>query len=115
MTTPQTKSGFVKSGNAQIYYEIGGDGTPFVMIHAGVADSRQWDNEFAAFTSNYRVIRYDMRGYGKSEPVDGEFTHISDLVSVIDALQVGEPVIMMGCSMGGGLAMDFALAHPSRV
>ena len=115
MTIPKAKSGFVNSGNAQIYYETAGTGTPFVMIHAGVADSRQWNNEFAFFANNYQVLRYDMRGYGKSEPVDGEFSHLEDLVSVLNALGIQEPLILMGCSMGGGLAMDFALKHPTKV
>lgn len=115
MPTPQTKSGFVNIDGAQVYYETAGEGTPFVMIHAGVADSRQWNNEFAFFAQNYQVLRYDMRGYGKSEPVDGEFSHMSDLVSVLNTLGLHEPLVMMGCSMGGGLAMDFALTHPSRV
>ena len=115
MSTPQTKSGLANIDSAQIYYETAGKGMPLVMIHAGVADSRQWNNEFAFFAQNYQVIRYDMRGYGKSEPVDGEFSHMSDLISLLDTLELHEPLVMMGCSMGGGLAMDFALTQPSRV
>jgi len=115
MPTPQAKSGFVDHGTARLYYETAGQGVPFVMIHAGVADSRQWNNEFEFFARNYQVVRYDMRGYGKSEPVDGEFNHMDDLIAVLNALEIREPVILMGCSMGGGLAMDFALTHPSRV
>lgn len=115
MPTPETKSGFVNSGDAQLYYETAGQGIPFVMIHAGVADSRQWDNEFAFFANNYRVVRYDMRGYGKSEPVEGDFNHLYDLVAILNALGIQDPVVIMGCSMGGGLAMDFALTHPNRV
>ena len=114
MLTPQIKSGFANIDNAKIYYETAGKGIPLVMIHAGVADSRQWNNEFTDFAQSYQVIRYDMRGYGKSEPVDGEFSHMSDLVSLLDALEIHGPLVMMGCSMGGGLAMDFALTHPSR-
>ena len=110
-----TKSGFINIDNAKLYYEIAGTGAPFVMVHAGVADSRQWNNEFAYFSQHYQVIRYDMRGYGKSEPVEGEFSHMSDLVSLLDALSIHEPLTIMGCSMGGGLAMDFALTHPSKV
>jgi pimeloyl-ACP methyl ester carboxylesterase len=114
MFTPQIKSGFANIDNAKIYYEIAGKGMPLVMIHAGVADSRQWNNEFTDFAQRYQVIRYDMRGYGKSEPVDGEFSHMSDLVSLLDALEIHGPLVIMGCSMGGGLAMDFALTYPSR-
>jgi 2-hydroxy-6-oxonona-2,4-dienedioate hydrolase len=115
MLTFPIKSGFVNIVNAKIYYEMAGEGIPIVMIHAGVADSRQWDNEFTAFAERYQVIRYDMRGYGKSEPVDGEFSHLSDLVALLDAVEIHGPLVIMGCSMGGGLAMDFALAFPSRV
>ena len=115
MPTLQTKSGFVNSGNARLYYEMAGEGLPFVMMHAGVADSRQWNHEFAVFAPNYQVVRYDMRGYGKSEPVDGEFSHMDDLLAVLNALGLHEPIVIMGCSMGGGLAMDFALTHPARV
>jgi pimeloyl-ACP methyl ester carboxylesterase len=88
---------------------------PLVMIHAGVADRRQWNNEFFEYLQDYHVVRYDMRGHGKSEPVDGEFSHLGDLASVLDTLGLREAVVLMGCSMAGGLAMDFALAHPSRV
>lgn len=115
MPTLEAKSGFVNSGNAQLYYETAGEGVPFVMIHAGVADSRQWNNEFAFFARNYQAVRYDMRGYGKSEPADGEFSHMDDLIAVLNALGLHEPIVIMGCSMGGGLATDFTLTHPSRV
>ena len=115
MSTNLSKSGYVNIGNARIYYEMVGSGLPLVMIHAGVADSRQWNNEFAVFSQNHQVLRYDMRGYGKSEPVEGEFSHFSDLVSLLSALEIPEPFVLMGCSMGGGLAMDFALTHPSKV
>lgn len=108
-------SGFVQIDQARIYYEFAGTGTPFVMIHAGVADSRQWNNEFAYFAQTYQAVRYDMRGYGKSEPVDAEFSHLGDLLSVLEFLGINEPIVIMGCSMGGSLAMDFAITHPSRV
>jgi len=114
MLTPEIKSGFANIDNAKIYYETAGKGISLVMIHAGVADSRQWNNEFTEFAQSYQVIRYDMRGYGRSEPVGGEFSHMSDLVSLLDALEIHGPIVVMGCSMGGGLAMDFALTHPSR-
>jgi len=115
MSNLETKSGFVNAHTARLYYETAGQGIPLVMIHAGVADSRQWNNEFASFAQKYHVVRYDMRGYGKSEPADGEFSHMDDLLALMDALAIHEPAVIMGCSMGGGLAMDFALTHPSRV
>jgi pimeloyl-ACP methyl ester carboxylesterase len=111
----QVNSGFAPVNNARIYYEIAGSGQPFVMIHAGVADSRQWNNEFAHFAQRFRVLRYDLRCYGKSEPVEGEYSHFQDLSALLDTHHLSDSLILMGCSMGGSLAMDFALAHPSKV
>jgi pimeloyl-ACP methyl ester carboxylesterase len=107
-------SGYAPINHASIYYEVAGEGAALVMIHAGVADRRQWDNEFASFQRDYLVLRYDLRGYGNSEPVEGEFSHLADLLGLLDYLHLDRPLILMGCSMGGGLAMDFALAHPLR-
>ena len=115
MSETSDKSGYAEINKARIYYEIAGDRDPLVMIHAGVADSRQWENEFSHYASRFRVLRYDLRGYGKSEPVDGEYSHLRDLIALLDHLHLDQPLILMGCSMGGGLAMDLALEHPSRV
>jgi len=115
MSPIPTESGFARIGNAKLYYEVAGTGPPFVMLHAGVADSRQWNHEFTRFATHFRTIRYDLRGYGKSEPVDGAFSHMGDLMALLDRLEIRERLVIMGCSMGGSVAMDFALAHPSRV
>ena len=115
MDKTQTQTGYAPVNGAKIYYELAGQGQPFVMLHAGVADSRQWNNEFDYFANRYRVLRYDLRGYGKSEPVDGDYSNLADLTALLDHLHIGQDLILMGCSMGGGLAMDFALEHPGRV
>ena len=105
----------LKIDDASIYFETAGDGQPIVFLHAGVADSRQWNNEFNCFSSEFSVVRYDLRGFGQSEPVDGEFSNLGDLASLLAHLQITQPVILIGCSMGGSLAMDYALAYPSGV
>ena len=115
MTKIDKDSGFANINNARIYYEVAGAGQPFIMIHAGIADSRQWNNEFQYFAAHFRVIRYDMRGFGRSEPVAGEFSHLQDLMALLEYLQIVDPAILMGCSMGGILAMDFAFHQPSAV
>jgi pimeloyl-ACP methyl ester carboxylesterase len=114
MATTQTKSGYAAIDNARIYFETAGEGMPLVMIHAGVADCRQWNNEFNFFAQSCRVLRYDMSGFGKSEPVEREFNPMGDLVALLETLKIHEPLVLMGCSMGGGLAMDFALTYPTR-
>lgn len=108
-------TGFATIDGARLYYEVDGSGPPIVMIHAGVADCRQWNYEFGWLAERAKVVRYDMRGYGKSEPVAGEFTHLSDLIALLDHLGIPRPIVVLGCSMGGGIAMDYALAKPSHV
>ena len=113
MVIPHT--GYLESGEARIYFETAGEGLPLLFIHAGVADHRQWNNEFESFASEFKVVRYDMRGFGRSEPVPGEFSHMRDLELIIDELIGDEPLTLIGCSMGGRLAMDYALEHPAAV
>jgi 3-oxoadipate enol-lactonase len=119
MTEKHSSTGLAAVNGAQLYYETAGDGLPLIMIHAGVADSRQWNNEFAFFARQapypIRVVRYDLRGYGRSEPVRGEFSHLQDLTALLDHLEIARPLILMGCSMGGGLAIDFAYTRPGDV
>jgi pimeloyl-ACP methyl ester carboxylesterase len=119
MTENHSRKGLAAVNGAQLYYETAGDGLPLVMLHAGVADSRQWNNEFAFFArqapNRFRVVRYDLRGYGKSEPVKGEFSHLQDLTALLDHLELSRPLILMGCSMGGGLALDYAYTRPGDV
>jgi pimeloyl-ACP methyl ester carboxylesterase len=91
----EAESGFIRNGNADLYYEIAGDGPPLVLLHAGVADCRQWNNEFTHFARDYRVMRYDRRGFGKSLPVDGEYTNMSDLIALLDALRLDQPLTMI--------------------
>src|SRR5262245_7045689 len=115
MARPQTVSGFAQIDNARIYYETAGEGQPLITIHAGVADSRQWNDAFTHLARRLRVVRYDLRGYAKSVPVDGAFSHMGDFTALLAHLELHQPLVIMGCSMGGGLAMNFALTHPSRV
>ena len=109
------ETGFVEVNGARLYFERAGDGQALVMIHAGIADCRMWDHEFFSLADSYQTLRFDMRGYGRSLPAAGEFNIQDDLDGLLDALDVPVPIIMMGCSMGGGLAIEFALAQPERV
>ena len=111
----EAQSGFAAINGAQLYHEVAGNGTPLIMIHAGIADSRMWDGEFAFFAESFRVLRFDMRGYGRSLPTEGEFNIQDDLCTLLDVLGIREPLILMGCSIGAGLAIDFALEEPEHV
>jgi pimeloyl-ACP methyl ester carboxylesterase len=108
------QSGFAPSDGARLYYEISGSGEPLVLVHAGIADSRMWDGQLAAFARRYQVIRYDMRGFGRSAMVEGPFSHHEDLRALLDSLGI-ERAFLVGCSIGGRAIIDFALEHPERV
>ena len=105
----------LKVGNASLYFETQGAGSPVVFLHAGVVDSRQWNNEFNRFSVGHQVVRYDMRGYGKSEPVEGDYSNLADFTALMDHLDFGEPAVLVGCSMGGGIAIDYTLSRPEHV
>jgi len=99
---------------AEIHYEVLGDGDPLVLVHAGIADSRMWEPQMETFSRRYRMIRHDMRGFGETDLVDGPYSHHEDLRSLLDYLGV-ERASFVGCSMGGGAVLDFALSYPERV
>lgn len=105
------KNGFVEYNNAKLYYEIDGSGVPLVFVHAGIADSRMWNEQFDVFAKKYQVIRYDRRGFGKTKMVAGDFSLHGDLHGVLQALNIKEAVFV-ACSQGGKTAINFALEHP---
>lgn len=96
------------------HYETAGIGPPVVLIHAGIADSRMWEGQFAPLSKWFRVIRYDMRGYGRTPPAEGEFSHRDDLAALLDYLGI-DRASLVGCSQGSKTALDFALEYPERV
>lgn len=97
-----------------VAYEEAGRGSPIVLLHEGIADHRMWDREFSTLSKSNRVIRYDLRGYGDSPPATTAYSSVRDLLALLDHLSVAKPVIV-GPSMGGRIAIDFALAHADRV
>jgi pimeloyl-ACP methyl ester carboxylesterase len=94
--------------------DSGGDGPPVVLLHPGVGDSRIWDPVLPRLVGRYRVLRYDVRGYGRSPEPTVEYSRIDDLVAVLDHFGLAR-VPLVGCSMGGGAAISLALADPGRV
>lgn len=106
--------GFLTVNGARLWYEDTGSGKAVTLVHAGIADHRQWDEQIPALAAHYRVIRYDMRGFGESDMPKGAASLADDIGGVLDALGV-ERTALIGCSMGGAAAIDFAVTHPERV
>lgn len=105
---------FVDINGAHVYYESAGVGEAVVFLHAGVADRRLWDGQVEPFARHYRVIRYDLRGFGQTTAPAMPYSLVEDLRALLDQLGV-ERAALVGCSMGGTLALDFALTYPDRV
>jgi 3-oxoadipate enol-lactonase len=105
---------YLQVNGARIHYERAGSGFPVIFLHAGIADSRMWEPEVEAFAKHFDVIRPDQRGFGQSDLPATRWSAIADLLEIMDSLGL-KPAHLVGCSMGGELAIDFALDHPERV
>jgi pimeloyl-ACP methyl ester carboxylesterase len=105
------KSGFAEVNGTKLYYEVMGEGYTIVLIHGGKLDGRMWADQFREFAKHYKVVRYDVRGYGKSEMPQKPYSDVEDLCSLSKFLNV-DKACLVGLSMGGKIAIDFALQHP---
>jgi pimeloyl-ACP methyl ester carboxylesterase len=106
--------GFASIGGTRLFYQVKGTGQAVVLIHGGQLDCRMWDDQFTALSGHFRVIRYDVRGYGGSFRPDRPYSDAEDLAGLLDYLEV-DTVHLVGLSLGGRIAIDFAVAHPARV
>ncbi|HEY8597940.1 MAG TPA: alpha/beta fold hydrolase [Thermomicrobiales bacterium] len=99
----------------RLRYQLGGDGPPLVLLHGFALDLRMWDHQVAAFAPHYQVLRYDLRGFGGSAlPGSSPYDHADDLRALLDYLGIGTAALV-GLSMGGEVALDFAVTYPERL
>lgn len=104
----------VASGRADLVGVEAGEGRAVVFLHAGVADRRMWRGQADHLSESHRAIAYDRRGFGETRYSAEGFSHVGDLLALLDQLAVGQAVLV-GCSQGGRVAIDFSLSHPDRV
>jgi 3-oxoadipate enol-lactonase len=93
------------------------DALPVVLIHGMTFDHRSWNPQIEFLKENYRVIAYDMRGHGKTDVGDGQYTYkmfADDIIALLDHLKIDEAVFC-GLSMGGAIAIRAFEMHPERV
>lgn len=105
----------IVSGRARLAAERTGPDVEVVFLHAGVSDRRLWRSQMNALAPRWTSLAYDRRGFGETLPVDEPWSMVGDLQAVLDAAAPGRPVVLVGCSQGGRIAIDFALASPERV
>jgi 3-oxoadipate enol-lactonase len=104
----------VEMGGIRLAYDDVGDGAVVVLLHAGIADRRMWRHQVPALRDRYRVLNVDLPGYGESGlPPDGYANHDA-VEGLLNQLGVGQAAVV-GCSFGGAVAIDTALAYPDRI
>ena len=106
--------GITEVNGARLWYQVAGAGPPLVMLHGHLLDSGQWDDQFHELAREFRVVRYDARGFGRSDKPPQPAAFFDDLRTLLMILGI-ERAILMGCSGGGATAIDLALAHPEMV
>lgn len=106
---------FIASGRARLATEVVGDGVPTVFLHANVCDRRMWRAQLDGIGAIHKAIAYDRRGFGETRAEPEDFSALADLVAVLEATTDGRPAILVGCSLGGRIALDAAIRHPSLV
>lgn len=102
---------------ASLVYEECGRGDAIILLHGHSLDMRMWNEQFERFAeAGYRVVRFDFRGYGQSseQSETEQFTHLGDLICVMDSLGIDKAHIV-GLSMGGFVGADMLGLHPERM
>jgi pimeloyl-ACP methyl ester carboxylesterase len=106
---------FIASGRASLATEVVGSGTAVVFLHANVCDRRMWRAQLDGIGATHKAVAYDRRGFGETRAEPENFSALADLVAVLEATADGKPAVLVGCSLGGRIALDAALRHKSRV
>jgi pimeloyl-ACP methyl ester carboxylesterase len=104
----------IDANGTRLYCERAGSGALLVLVHGGGGDMRYWDAQFTALATAYDVVRYDLRGFGKSDdPVEGEaYRHEDDLQALMEALGLADAHIA-GFSLGCQIVVDAYTVHPN--
>jgi len=106
-----------KVGGLDVHYFTAGQGDPLVVIHGGGGDARTWLKNIAALSENYTVYAPDLPGYGGSQPLDGDY-FIPELTDFMDGFSDSlglDKFHLMGHSLGGGIALNYALESPHKI
>ena len=96
-------------------HDLDGDGPTVVLLHSSVCDRRMWRRQAAVLVeAGYRVLRPDFQGFGESAAPSGPYEEVHDVRELLDALAIDRAVVV-GSSMGGRVAQEFAARWPERV
>jgi len=98
----------------ELYSEVAGAGPEIVLFHEGICDSRMWDTQWDSWAHGNRVLRFDLRGYGRTPLEPGPYASARDVLELLDGHGF-EQAALVGVSMGGRVALEVALAAPEHV
>ncbi|ABM15190.1 alpha/beta fold hydrolase [Mycolicibacterium vanbaalenii] len=116
--TEQYTSRDIETKSGTIHYNEAGEGYPIVMLHGSGPGATGWSNfgsNIKGLADRFRVIAADMPGWGQSEAVKPDARdHVAAALQLLDGLGI-EKAAFVGNSMGGGTAIQFAVAHPDRI
>jgi 3-oxoadipate enol-lactonase len=110
----ESRTGRLAVPNGSLEYDVAGRGPAIILIHGGLVDRRLWDGQMGSLAAKHRVVRYDLRGLGKSSTATASYSPLDDLDRLMRHLKIQKAVVV-GLSLGGMVAMDLALEHPERV
>ncbi len=101
--------------NGRLFFLKAGRGTPLLFVHGFCLDHRMWESQMDYFSKFYTCISVDLRGFGKSSlPADQSYSNHEDLFELLAFLQINQPVILIGLSMGARAVVNFALMYPQK-
>lgn len=112
-----SKAEYVYIDDAEIYYEIHGEGEPVLLLHGGLSNINAWSGQISALEANYKIIAIESRGHGRSTDGDGPITYdimTSDVIKIMNRLRIYKADVV-GWSDGAIIAINLALKYPKRV
>lgn len=107
------RRGTVQLDGAPLAYDVTGSGPAVVLLHSGMADRRMWDPLVDPLAAEHTVVRYDLRGFGRSSDGPGRYAHHDQLWALLDHVGIDEAALV-GCSMGAYVALSAAIVVPER-
>ena len=108
------ESRWADAEGTRLAFDVVGVGPPLTFLHAGIADRTMWEPQVTALSDRHRCVTYDLRGFGESAIGTVEFSRRDDLAAILDAASA-DSSHLVGCSIGAGMALDFAIERPERV